>query len=205
MPADTSKAAAAAAAARRRNNLRRDAEDIKYDSSHAREIELKRSRGEISCAECRRCDHRVLSPPCLRFTLVRSPPQAQGRSTSFSPRTPVFSLPSRAHLPSRFVATRPSLANHVRCVLPAPRPLGHIRAPPHSPAASRMCCSLSKWSVSSFSCGAISAQANRSEGSLATGQGTRYVTSRIPLFFRKRIRTTLLGSCSPPPSTSTDE
>ena len=78
MPADTSKAAAAAAAARRRNNLRRDAEDIKYDSSHAREIELKRSRGEISCAECRRCDHRVLSPPCLRFTLVRSSPQAQG-------------------------------------------------------------------------------------------------------------------------------
>ncbi|OSD05404.1 hypothetical protein PYCCODRAFT_1533505 [Trametes coccinea BRFM310] len=59
MPADNSKAAAAAAAARRRNNLRRDQEDTKYDSAHAREIELKRSRGEISCAECRRCDHRT--------------------------------------------------------------------------------------------------------------------------------------------------
>ena len=56
MPADSSKAAAAAAAARRRNNLRRDSEDVKFDSTHAREIELKRSRGEISCAECRRCD-----------------------------------------------------------------------------------------------------------------------------------------------------
>ncbi|CDO70135.1 hypothetical protein BN946_scf184783.g19 [Trametes cinnabarina] len=53
MPADNSKAAAAATAARRRNNLRRDQEDTKYDSAHAREIELKRSRGEISCAECR--------------------------------------------------------------------------------------------------------------------------------------------------------
>ncbi|KAL7280662.1 hypothetical protein ACG7TL_005601 [Trametes sanguinea] len=53
MPADNSKAAAAAAAARRRNNLRRDQEDTKYDSAHAREIELKRSRGEISFAVTR--------------------------------------------------------------------------------------------------------------------------------------------------------
>ncbi len=72
MPADTSKAAAAAAAARRRNNLRRDTEDVKYDSSHAREIELKRSRGEISCAECRRCDHRIPLPlyPYSLFVLL---------------------------------------------------------------------------------------------------------------------------------------
>lgn len=73
MPADSSKAAAAAAAARRRNNLRRDAEDIKYDSNHAREIELKRSRGEISCAECRRCDHRVLPPLSTSCSSIRRP------------------------------------------------------------------------------------------------------------------------------------
>lgn len=95
MPADTSKAAAAAAAARRRNNLRRDTEDVKYDSSHAREIELKRSRGEISCAECRRCDHRILSflsPPDSLFLLRSDRLKVCSRSFHPSSATAVLRL-----------------------------------------------------------------------------------------------------------------
>ncbi|RDX50893.1 hypothetical protein OH76DRAFT_370048 [Lentinus brumalis] len=90
MPADTSKAAAAAAAARRRNNLRRDTEDVKYDSSHAREIELKRSRGEISCAECRRlkirCDKTIPCQSCQRRGCAALCPNgclATGQGTRF--------------------------------------------------------------------------------------------------------------------------
>lgn len=56
MPADHSKTTPAA---RNRRNVRKDQEDDKLDTTHNREIELKRSRGEISCAECRRCDHRT--------------------------------------------------------------------------------------------------------------------------------------------------
>ncbi|TBU24177.1 hypothetical protein BD311DRAFT_672335 [Dichomitus squalens] len=90
MPADTSKPNALAAAARRRNNLRRDTEDIKYDSSHAREIELKRSRGEISCAECRRlkirCDKTIPCQSCQRrgcAALCPNGPLATGQGTRF--------------------------------------------------------------------------------------------------------------------------
>ncbi|KZT69217.1 hypothetical protein DAEQUDRAFT_268089 [Daedalea quercina L-15889] len=53
-------------AARQRRTVRKESEELKAESStYAREIELKRSRGEISCAECRRCDHRV---PLLAHT-----------------------------------------------------------------------------------------------------------------------------------------
>ncbi|KAH9851966.1 hypothetical protein C2E23DRAFT_828394 [Lenzites betulinus] len=91
MPADSSKAAAAAAAARRRNTLRRDQEDIKYDSTHAREIELKRSRGEISCAECRRsirCDKTIPCQSCQVRRSTSEPPNttrslATGQGTRF--------------------------------------------------------------------------------------------------------------------------
>ncbi|KAI0642067.1 fungal-specific transcription factor domain-containing protein [Trametes meyenii] len=90
MPADTSKAAAAAAAARRRNTARRDQEDIKYDSTHAREIELKRSRGEISCAECRslqiRCDKTIPCQSCQRRGCAALCPNgslATGQGTRF--------------------------------------------------------------------------------------------------------------------------
>ncbi|EIW59861.1 uncharacterized protein TRAVEDRAFT_58498 [Trametes versicolor FP-101664 SS1] len=90
MPADSSKAAAAAAAARRRNNLRRDQEDVKYDSTHAREIELKRSRGEISCAECRRlkirCDKTIPCQSCQRRGCAALCPNgslATGQGTRF--------------------------------------------------------------------------------------------------------------------------
>ncbi|KAI0741386.1 fungal-specific transcription factor domain-containing protein [Daedaleopsis nitida] len=91
MPAETSKAAIAAAAARRRNNnLRRDTDDVKFDSSHAREIELKRSRGEISCAECRRlkirCDKTIPCQSCQRRGCAALCPNgslATGQGTRF--------------------------------------------------------------------------------------------------------------------------
>ncbi|KAI0367567.1 hypothetical protein BV20DRAFT_970326 [Pilatotrama ljubarskyi] len=90
MPADSSKAAAAAAAARRRNTLRRDQEDLKFDSTHAREIELKRSRGEISCAECRRlkirCDKSIPCQSCQRRGCAALCPNgslATGQGTRF--------------------------------------------------------------------------------------------------------------------------
>ena len=54
MPADVFKSAQD-----RRRVPRRDADTPKGDGNYAREIEMKRNRGEISCAECRRCDHRL--------------------------------------------------------------------------------------------------------------------------------------------------
>ncbi|KAE9408894.1 hypothetical protein BT96DRAFT_932215 [Gymnopus androsaceus JB14] len=38
----------------KRRSSRREIEEYKFDGGHARELELKRSRGEVSCAECRR-------------------------------------------------------------------------------------------------------------------------------------------------------
>ncbi|TFY57428.1 hypothetical protein EVG20_g8554 [Dentipellis fragilis] len=65
MPVDVSKPPAQD----RRRVVRRD-QDGPRDSSYAREIELKRNRGEISCAECRRCDDRV--PALVARTYLRS-------------------------------------------------------------------------------------------------------------------------------------
>ncbi|THH16401.1 hypothetical protein EW146_g4238 [Bondarzewia mesenterica] len=63
MPADLSKSAQG------RRPVRRDAEGSKGDGNYAREIEMKRNRGEISCAECRRlkikCDKQI---PCSLAT-----------------------------------------------------------------------------------------------------------------------------------------
>ncbi|KAI0820265.1 fungal-specific transcription factor domain-containing protein [Trametes gibbosa] len=100
MPPDPSKAAVAAAAARRRNTLRRDQDDIKYDSTHAREIELKRSRGEISCAECRRCesDHRTSSPPSPHPPSVR---RAQTQGSLATGQGTRFVLAATEHLHRR--------------------------------------------------------------------------------------------------------
>lgn len=60
MPADHSKPPSVS---QRKSKVPRKDDEDKLDSTHAREIELKRSRGEISCAECRRCDHRTFSSP----------------------------------------------------------------------------------------------------------------------------------------------
>jgi hypothetical protein len=38
----------------RRRSGRKDGDEYKFDGGHAREVERKRNRGEISCAECRR-------------------------------------------------------------------------------------------------------------------------------------------------------
>ncbi|EKM50531.1 uncharacterized protein PHACADRAFT_166210 [Phanerochaete carnosa HHB-10118-sp] len=53
MPVDTSKPTLSS---KSRRPSKKDLDEDRQDSTHAREIELKRSRGEISCAECRRCD-----------------------------------------------------------------------------------------------------------------------------------------------------
>lgn len=53
MPVDTTKPTLSH---KSRRPSKKDLDEDRLDSSHAREIELKRSRGEISCAECRRCD-----------------------------------------------------------------------------------------------------------------------------------------------------
>ncbi|KZP16299.1 hypothetical protein FIBSPDRAFT_921010 [Athelia psychrophila] len=62
MPAEPTKAA-------KRRSSRRDGDDVKFDG-HAREVESKRSRGEISCAECRRlkikCDKQIPCQSCMR-------------------------------------------------------------------------------------------------------------------------------------------
>ena len=42
---------------------------VRQDGMYSREIEMKRNRGEISCAECRRC---VIKPAPLPFTLIFS-------------------------------------------------------------------------------------------------------------------------------------
>ncbi len=47
-----------------RRKVNRDAAaGLRQDGMHSREIEMKRNRGEISCAECRRC---VIGQPPLR-------------------------------------------------------------------------------------------------------------------------------------------
>ncbi|KAF7966860.1 hypothetical protein HWV62_36691 [Athelia sp. TMB] len=62
MPPEPTKAA-------KRRSARRDGDDVKFDG-HAREVESKRSRGEISCAECRRlkikCDKQIPCQSCVR-------------------------------------------------------------------------------------------------------------------------------------------
>ena len=144
MPADTSKAAAVAAAARRRNNLRRDAEDVKYDSSHAREIELKRSRGEISCAECRRCDHRTL-PLIMNVVLTSTPSVAPGSRcnsvhSSSSSATVVLKV-----WQIRCDKTIPCQSCQVRS--PQARLIQALYSSPPARAAPRMCCTMSEWFV----------------------------------------------------------
>ncbi|KAJ3522802.1 hypothetical protein NM688_g8822 [Phlebia brevispora] len=62
MPVDLSKPSALA---KPRRPSKKDQDEDKFDSAHAREIELKRSRGEISCAECRRFDAINPSPANL--------------------------------------------------------------------------------------------------------------------------------------------
>ncbi|KAA1470033.1 hypothetical protein DENSPDRAFT_928581 [Dentipellis sp. KUC8613] len=85
MPVDASKHPAHD----RRRPPRRD-QDAPRDSAYAREIELKRNRGEISCAECRRlkikCDKQIPCQSCQRRGCAALCPNgslATGQGTRF--------------------------------------------------------------------------------------------------------------------------
>ncbi|KAL6309381.1 fungal-specific transcription factor domain-containing protein [Sparassis latifolia] len=85
MPADLTKPSGST---RLRRAGRKDSEEIRFESS--REIELKRSRGEISCAECRRlkirCDKTIPCQSCQRrgcATLCPNGSLATGQGTRF--------------------------------------------------------------------------------------------------------------------------
>lgn len=75
----------------KRRSSRRDVDEYKFDGgSHARELELKRSRGEISCAECRRlkikCDKQIPCQSCQRRGCAALCPNgslATGQGTRF--------------------------------------------------------------------------------------------------------------------------
>ncbi|PCH44571.1 hypothetical protein WOLCODRAFT_26864 [Wolfiporia cocos MD-104 SS10] len=88
MPVDPSPKASSSS--RLRRTAHKDADDIPTDSSYTREIELKRSRGEISCAECRRlkirCDKTIPCQSCQRRGCAALCPNgslATGQGTRF--------------------------------------------------------------------------------------------------------------------------
>jgi len=83
MPPEPTKAA-------KRRSARREADEFTFDGGHAREIESKRSRGEISCAECRRlkikCDKQIPCQSCVRRgcgSLCPNGSLATGQGTRF--------------------------------------------------------------------------------------------------------------------------
>ncbi|KAF9060968.1 fungal-specific transcription factor domain-containing protein [Rhodocollybia butyracea] len=74
----------------KRRSSKRDVEEYKFDGGHARELELKRSRGEVSCAECRRlkikCDKQIPCTSCQRrgcSALCPNGSLATGQGTRF--------------------------------------------------------------------------------------------------------------------------
>lgn len=84
MPPDTTKAKL------KRKSSRREGDDFRFDGGHAREIEQKRSNGQISCAECRRlkikCDKQIPCQSCQRRGCAALCPNgslATGQGTRF--------------------------------------------------------------------------------------------------------------------------
>ncbi|KAK7061069.1 hypothetical protein VNI00_000804 [Paramarasmius palmivorus] len=75
----------------KRKSSRRELEsEFKFDGGHARELEIKRSRGEVSCAECRRlkikCDKQIPCTSCQRRGCAALCPNgslATGQGTRF--------------------------------------------------------------------------------------------------------------------------
>ena len=63
MPADPTNAAQRDQQRRQSRRFQEEGGHAEGHGGHAREIELKRSRGEISCAECRR--YRCLALRCF--------------------------------------------------------------------------------------------------------------------------------------------
>ncbi|KZT00576.1 uncharacterized protein LAESUDRAFT_687970 [Laetiporus sulphureus 93-53] len=91
MPADPAVKSSTTVRQSQRRPARRDSGDVYADNStYAREIELKRSRGEISCAECRRlkirCDKSIPCQSCQRRGCAALCPNgslATGQGTRF--------------------------------------------------------------------------------------------------------------------------
>lgn len=54
----------------KRRSSRKELDEFRFDGTHARELEMKRNRGEVSCAECRRlkikCDKQIPCQSCQR-------------------------------------------------------------------------------------------------------------------------------------------
>ncbi|KAJ8509272.1 hypothetical protein ONZ45_g8546 [Pleurotus djamor] len=74
----------------KRRSSRREIDECKFDGTHARELEMKRNRGEVSCAECRRlkikCDKRIPCQSCQRRGCAALCPNgslATGQGTRF--------------------------------------------------------------------------------------------------------------------------
>ena len=113
-----------------RRKVNRDAAGLRQDGMYSREIEMKRNRGEISCAECRRC---VIGHPTTRTLLALLSVE----------------LPSHVVLDLKLSATSRSHASHVRYVFSyffLPRgPPRHIDT---SFLEERVCLFMSEWSVS---------------------------------------------------------
>ncbi|KAG1816497.1 fungal-specific transcription factor domain-containing protein [Suillus subaureus] len=84
MPSDTTKGKL------KHKSSRREGEELRFDGSHAREIEQKRNNGQISCAECRRlkikCDKQIPCQSCQRRGCAALCPNgslATGQGTRF--------------------------------------------------------------------------------------------------------------------------
>ncbi|KIK69750.1 hypothetical protein GYMLUDRAFT_521243 [Collybiopsis luxurians FD-317 M1] len=74
----------------KRRSSRKEVDEYRFDGGHARELELKRSRGEVSCAECRRlkikCDKQIPCTSCQRRGCAALCPNgslATGQGTRF--------------------------------------------------------------------------------------------------------------------------
>ncbi|KAF9474117.1 hypothetical protein BDN70DRAFT_885189 [Pholiota conissans] len=84
MPAEPTKAKL------KRRTSRKDLDEYRFDGTHGRDLELKRNRGEVSCAECRRlkikCDKQIPCQSCQRRGCAALCPNgslATGQGTRF--------------------------------------------------------------------------------------------------------------------------
>ncbi|KAJ2927802.1 hypothetical protein H1R20_g9292, partial [Candolleomyces eurysporus] len=74
----------------KRRSSRKELDEYRFDGTHARELEMKRNRGEVSCAECRRlkikCDKQIPCQSCQRRGCVALCPNGSlstGQGTRF--------------------------------------------------------------------------------------------------------------------------
>jgi hypothetical protein len=128
---------------RRRAN-RDAAAGVRQDGMYSREIEMKRNRGEISCAECRRCVRDRSNPLCYTSFSICLPRRTILLILAF------FSL-LFSPLGLRLSVTSKSPVNHVKYV---PRNMPHPGefASDLEHKAERVCLFVSEWSVFFFLC-----------------------------------------------------